>query len=512
MPFNVKEKFQTKKNIVYNLLTFLITVIIGIWLPPFLIKRLGIEAYGLIPIAMSITSFMMLITISINGTLSRFLSIDFEDSNEAASQTMSTAFYAILVFTICLIPFIFFFSFNSHIFLDIPQNFLNNAKYLFLTVLLSFLLNAIMSLFNSVAFVKNRIDLRNLSIILNRGSLLLIIIIVFGVGFVEIEVYGYASLLAIIIALLYSYRIYKLIAPNLKLTISRFKSYKFKMMAKLGFWLTINQVGVLFFLQTDILVINKIKGAELSGVFGAISQWSFLVRSLVGIIAGVIGPIVLAYYAKKKFDELFKLTSFTTKLLGIFTSIITSVLIYFSGDILRIWLGDEFVEYKWFLILILFHLGFNLSVNSIVNINIAYNKSKIPGFVALITGLINLILGVILLVNTTLGLYAIGISGFIALTLKNFVFTPFYAAKIMGLNKWVFYKSILPSILITFLVLFMTVLLPSDILNISNNYFKLITYSLIFGIVICLLSYYFLFNSFEKKQMLSLILSRKNEI
>ena len=44
--------FQLKKNFIYNIISLLCTVGLGFYLVPFILSRVGVEAYGYIPIAM----------------------------------------------------------------------------------------------------------------------------------------------------------------------------------------------------------------------------------------------------------------------------------------------------------------------------------------------------------------------------------------------------------------------------------------------------------------------------
>jgi membrane protein EpsK len=504
-----KSKYQTKLNLVFNGLTFLVNAIIGIWLPPFLITRLGVDAYGLIPISMSITAIMLIVTISINGTLSRFLALDFEVNPNRSIKTFNTAFYLLLMLTVVFLPATILFSFFSEDFLNIPDHIISDAHLLFFFVFIAFFLNTFSSLYNSVAYVKNRIDLRNISIILTKVLTIVVLFAVFASDFVRIQVYGVAVLVGTVVGLVYSYRVFKKLAPELKISFKYFDKKHLSDISTMGFWIIINQIGVLFFLQSDILVINYFKGAELSGIYAVLLQWSFLIRALVAIIAGVIGPLVLNLYAKKEVHQLRKITVFSTKILGLFTVLISSVLIYFAKDILYIWIGQDFVQYKWVFILLLVHLGYNLSVSAISNLNVAYNKVKIPGIVTLITGLLNIVLGIILLVYTNLGLYGIAIAGLVALTIKNLIFTPYYAAKIMRMDLFTFYKPIIPIIGLSGIVIMFTILVPSDFLTIGDNLFKLILAMIGLAGIISLIMYQFLLNGSEKNLLLGMIKSKK---
>lgn len=499
--------YQTKINLIYNVITFVINALIGLVLPTFLIKKLGVTTYSLIPLSMSITSFMVLVTISINGTLSRYLSLDFEKNKDDVNKTFSTSFFLLLGLFLILIPFAVYFLLDPQKFLNIENKDLNDAKTLFLFTIIGFVMNSFASLYNSIPYVRNRIDLRNIALIINRLGIIVFIVILFIVGFINVQAYGIAVFLATFLSLFYSIKTAKKIFPELSIRFRFFDKLQLIRISKLGFWLIINQIGVLLFLQTDIIIVNKILGAKQSGIYGTLVQWSFLVRTIVGMLAGVLGPLVLSLYAKNKINELINLTKFSTKVLGIFSSIIAITIVYFSKDILGVWLGKEFQEYYKVLILIVFHLGFNNGYSSVINLNIAYNKAKVPGFVTIITGGLNILLGTLLLKYTNLGLIGIGIAGFVSLTIKNLIFTPLYLSYIMQLDMKTYLKPIVPSLIITLVGVIVTILMPSSFLNISG-YISLGFYGGIFILIVSIGSWFIFFNQSEKQQLKRLAFSK----
>lgn len=472
-------KFQTKINLLYNIITFVINALIGLVLPAYLIQKLGVSTYSLIPISMSITSFMLVITVSINGTLSRFLSIDFVSELDDVNKTFSTSFLTLVAIFILIIPLTIFFLIDPNYFLNIELKDIYSARILFSTIIAAFVLNTFASLFNSIAYVKNRIDLRNIALIINRLGIIVFISILFFIDYINVQAYGIAVLISTILSFVYSYYTAKKLYPNLGIRISFFDRDKFKKLYALGFWLIINQIGVLLFLQTDILVVNKILGATESGIYGTILQWSFLMRAVVGLISGILGPIILTLYAKEQINKLIELTQFSTKLLGLFSSLITITIVFFAKDILRVWIGEEFVQYAFLLQVMVFHLGFNLGYSSIINLNIAYNKARIPGIVTLIIGVLNVGMGIGFLTLTNFGLIGIALAGLIALTLKNLIFTPIYAAKIMRINLFTYLKPIVPSVILTILGIATSYFLTTDNWSI-NSYWQLFLYGAIF--------------------------------
>ena len=68
-----------------------------------------------------------------------------------------------------------------------------------------------------------------------------------------------------------------------------------------GGWIILNQVGYLLFVKVDILLINTLMGSQFSGEYAALIQWNILIRTLAGILSGILVPVIITFYAKKEF-------------------------------------------------------------------------------------------------------------------------------------------------------------------------------------------------------------------
>src|SRR3954466_14429458 len=68
-------------NLCANLGQLGLSLVVGVWYVPFLVRQLGPAAYGLIPLASSLTSYMALITLGLNSAVSRYLTIALEQED-----------------------------------------------------------------------------------------------------------------------------------------------------------------------------------------------------------------------------------------------------------------------------------------------------------------------------------------------------------------------------------------------------------------------------------------------
>jgi len=86
------------------------------------------------------------------------------------------------------------------------------------------------------------------------------------------------------------------------------------------------------------------------------------------------------------------------------------------------------------------------------SINIAFNKVRLPGIVTFFMGIVNFALAIALALFTGWGYYGVAVAGAIVLTLKNTLFTPWYATRILGLSIHTFTCSMIPGIAATILI------------------------------------------------------------
>jgi O-antigen/teichoic acid export membrane protein len=66
---------QLPRNLAANIAYFLVNIVIGVLLVPYFIDTPGVAAYGLIPLATSITGYVAIVVQSLNTSVSRFLSL-----------------------------------------------------------------------------------------------------------------------------------------------------------------------------------------------------------------------------------------------------------------------------------------------------------------------------------------------------------------------------------------------------------------------------------------------------
>jgi len=443
-------KQQLPLNLVGNFCYFIVHVAVGLLLVPFFISSLGIAAYGIIPLAVSLNGYVGILTQSLNIAVTRYLTVDLQSQNYIrANKTFNTAFFGITGIIILMIPVIAIISFLAPTIFNVPSGQETESVFLFLGVTSSFLIRTWSSNFTVSLFAYNRLDLMNLIEIINVIVQVFLIVSLFLLKGPSLAFVGLAYLISGVVALVLAIILSKRINPYLKIDISQFNRSRLVELFRMGWWVVVNQIGALFFHQFDLIVVNVLFGATVSGEYAIAVQWVILLRAIAGVLAGVLTPVILIYYANKQIESLIEVSKSAVKIMGLAMSLPIGLICGFAPQLLTIWIGSEYVDIAPLMVILTITLSINLSVLPLFSINVAYNKVKIPGIVTFLMGVGKVGLIVWLPLITGWGLYGVAMGSVIALTLKNVLFTPWYATKILGLPKFTFIKSIFPGVIST---------------------------------------------------------------
>jgi len=437
-------------NLAANVGYLCLSMLVGVWYVPFLVRHLGAAAYGLIPLATTITSYLSLITLGLNSAVGRSLTIALEEQDHRkANLIFNTSLWGSLALcALLLLPAALGLVYLDRI-VRVPPGFAGQARGLFAGILAAFLLNEIKTPFEVSSYCRNRFDLRNMvgvGEILSRVGLVLLLFAVLTPG---IQYVGWAILGGTMVSSLGAIWLWRVLTPTLQLERKAFDWRILKNLASTGGWVIVNQLGAILYLGIDLVVANRLFGAEQSGRFAAIMQLPLLIRSIGSAIGGVFSPTVLYYYARKDFDGVLTYLRRGVKCLGLMLALPIALICGFAEPLLRLWLGPTFAALSPLLVLMTLHLCINMAINPLLGLQLATNRVKVPGIVTLVMGIGNLVLALVLAGPLHWGLYGIAAAGAIMLTLKNVLFTPLYAAHVLGKPYNSFLREMAPILAVT---------------------------------------------------------------
>ena len=469
-------------NLFSSIMTYLSIALLSLWLTPFIIKNLGIEAYGMIPLIQTSINYVVIITMAFSSMTGRFYTVaKTQNKLKEAQEYISTTFYTMVI--ICCILFIAMLAFISEIdlFFNIPSNLVTDTKLLFLFQGLSFIFLAFNIPFQAIPYAENKLYINSVSNMAGTVIRILIIVSVMNILSPQIWHVGLAATFSSLLVFIIGYFVYKKLSP-INIKIESFKFIKLKEMLILGSWQSVNYAGSLFYLQIDILIANLNLGPLMGGVYATLAQWSSLIRALGNAIGSIFSPTYVRLYALNATNELVASSRKAILFVGIVIGIMSGFIGGMSSPLLSIWLGIEFQEYSHVLLLISIALGINVCVSPLFSLLSTYKKVKIPAVMQIFVGVLNVILAFIVTGYLNLGMIGLAVTSLITYSIINIVFMPIYISNITNQKISVYYSSILKSILCYLIALFICYVYQIYIY--VNSWL-----TLFIGGVICLVTY-----------------------
>ncbi len=434
-------KKQVTKNLIINVFSFIASVVIGLWMTPYLLKHLGLVAYGLIPLAMFFSQYIGVIINSINMSINRYLLIAIQQKNKQEGISIfSTSLVIMAVFVIVQALIMFFVLLNINTVFKIPKLLLVDATWLFGLTFLGYSLSLIRSVYGTSLFANNRLDILRTIDIIQNVTRVIFIVVFFLYDSPSLFYIGVANLLSAILAFIPTIIYFKKFTPELNFQLKHFNKSKVSDLSKMSFWVLLNQVGVLLLGNLDLYLVNKLLGGEYTGEYAIVSQVVNLFRTLATLFAGVIAPIIMICHANNEIEKLKKVMMIAAKFMIVLIVVPLALLIGFSKNLIGLWLGSEFVYLYGLVSFSLLFYVIAIPIMPLYNVNVAFNKVKSPALVALGLGLINLISIFILLNYSDLKLWGVVVVKLIIEIIFAGLFMPIHVSKILSVKKWYLFK------------------------------------------------------------------------
>lgn len=329
-------------NMFAQFLSFFLSVGINFFLSPYIISKLGRDAYGFMGLANNFVIYSCLITVAVNSMAGRFITISYHEGNiEKANRYYSSTFFAnvlfsfiLLILSISSIPFL-------ENFINIPIELVDDVKILFYLTFLNTIIGLLGTVWSVSTFVKNRLDLSSVRAII--GDIIRAILIVVLFVFWKPHIW-YLSLVTLIITMLVVYLNYRLtsyLTPEFSISKCKCAWKEVKEIAVSGIWNTLSRVSSMLNNGLDLLISNLFLGSSMMGIVSISKTIPSMVLSVGGMICGVFSPQLTQAYARGNIKYIENELKKSIKILGVYTILPLSC-VYAYGDVFySLWLPTE---------------------------------------------------------------------------------------------------------------------------------------------------------------------------
>ncbi len=382
---------QVQRNLFTNVLSLITNIIVGVIYVPYLVRTIGIAAYGIVPLTLIVNQYINVLTGSLSGALTRFYSIALQQHDyERASKCLSTIIGVFVLLTLILLPFLIFFISNVDDFLNIPLKFLVSAKLLFSFTIVSFLVSLFTSSLNVTLYAENRLDWLNWIKILRVGLKFLLAVFFFQLVGKEVYYIGIANLVTEVLVLILSAYLFRVSRKKgVVIRRSYFDRVLLASILGMALWTIIHQLGDVGIYRVDNIIVNNAFDIVYSGTLGAVSEFGVYVGLVVSVVGSLYGPLILKAYARGEHQEVQTLVVNNSLIVGTLSAILCGLLMGTSKNLLACWLGSSFVDYDQWLLLKLLPLPFYAAAGIYAFSNRVWNLVRYPAIITVIMGGIN---------------------------------------------------------------------------------------------------------------------------
>jgi O-antigen/teichoic acid export membrane protein len=450
----MEDKKQLSINLVAQLFAFTVGFIISFFLTPFVVRKLGTEAYGFIGLANNFVSYTTLITIALNSMAARFVSISFHKGDiETAKRYFVSVYYSNLFLSAVIVIFAVFIIGFLDMIVHIPIELERDVKLLFGLTFLNSIIALISNIYLVATFVTNRLDLSSFRNIISNILRGVCIISSFLLFIPHLWYYGVSALVATVFIAITNQVLTKKLLPEFKIDKSL---YNFKLVKELVFsggWNLLTKLSAILSDGLNLLLANLFISMTAMGILSISNAVPVIILSFCNSIASVFAPKLTEFYAKNKIKVLQNELLNNIRIMGILSAIPLVAFIILGEDFFRLWIPaqDAHKLYRLSSIVVFTRL-ISMPQESLWNIFTIANKVKI-------SSLFILFFSILIFITTLVGIYyfdneyhkllSIVVSRFVWGALMTLLFLPVYGAKCLNLKWSIFYPLILKTILLS---------------------------------------------------------------
>lgn len=492
---------QLSINLISNFIAFAVNAGLTFALTPYVVGKVGSEAYGFVPLAYNMINYTSILTSALNSMASRFISIEINsNNNEQANIYFNSVFKAnIIIASLLMIPSIFIVTYIDKIF-NVPHAIINDVKLSFGFVFINIIISLIGNVFNVATFSTNRLELNSYRNI--EGNIIKLVITILLFWFFEPKIYYLIlSSLAVTVYMLFANIHYtNKLLPQVILSWKIYSSSAIKKLLQSGLWNTVNQLSWVLLNNLDLLISNIFIGSALAGKYSLSKTVPNFIVSFISSLVTVFVPQFTILYAQKKKRELLDSINLSIKITSLIIAIPLSFLIIFGDTFFALWLPDEETAFLYLLSnLTIIPLAITGSIEPIHSVFTVTNKLKLSSIVLLITGILNTAIIAILLKVTSFGVVLIPLVSLFFSLIRNLIFTPVYAARCLNIKWWTLYVSIFKGLLCN-IVMLVICLIYKSIWNVSTWPIFIIA-ALICSCIALIINIFILFDKNEIKEI-----------
>jgi O-antigen/teichoic acid export membrane protein len=430
------------RNITANWLGFGAVLVVSFFLTPFIVHRLGDEAYGVWSLLLSVTGYLGLLEIGVMNSTGRYINYYLaRNEDEMVSNVVNTSLSFYLGITLLLLAFACILQpFFGQIFSKIPHDLSNDAGTILVLLSANVGLGFLSATLRQLLISQDRFDLQN------AADIVVLILRASGVVYVLIHGYGLLSLALVhigsaFVGCIMLFSLVKSYGPRIAFGTRFITKRTYRELAGFGIFAFFGDIGTHVIYYTDAIVIGILIGAEEITLY---SIGFFLVdygRKLAIQAARVMMPDILKCAGAEKFSELRWLVIRGTRMVMLVTVPLFLGLLILGKEFIALWMGPTY-ERSWIILVILAIPQFMaLASRHFGTMLLGLGRVKLWAGITLIEAVFNLFLSIFFVLVLNLNIEGVALGTLIPMVLCTGLILPVVACRSVKMSFIFFLKN-----------------------------------------------------------------------
>ncbi len=484
---------------------FVLNYLITFFLTPYITETLGTDAYGFVTMAKNCAQYATYLTIALNAFSTRYISLAYhrKDYGEA-NVYFSSVFYGDL-FLVSGITLVLLIAVNwlDRIFV-IPQELVGDVKILFLIIFLKFWVNAVFTVYTSGPYISNKLDLIAAFKALSYVVEAVILVVLFRTSRPRLFYVGIGLFAGEGLLMLANIRVCKISTPKLKVHRQDFQFSAVKTLVINGIWPTINSMGAFLLNGLDLMVSNLMLSPLAMGQMAIAQSMDTIVKGIYSMCGHAFQPMFLKSYSDNNMPRLVKELKLSMSVSGLLSNLSFSCFFALGMVYYKLWIPNEDIQTIYTITVIIISTCISGGiVNPLYYIYTLTVRTKIPCFLTLGSGFLNLVSMYFLIKYTGLGVYAVVITTAVLTLLLCLGANLLYMAHVLNLPWYTFYPNVCRILLSCAIMCLLFKGLTA--LYMPDGWITLVICILVYAVLGAIIHFMVVLNADEKKQVMKKI-------
>jgi len=443
--FDLSLAQQSVLNIIGGIAVVAINTAINFLLSPYIVEHLGVSANGYITLANNFVSYIAIVTTALNSMCGRFILVEYRKGNtqNANEYYSSVLFGDWLLCGVFIVPVTIFVVWIDRFINILPQD-VTETRILFGLIFINYFITLCLPQWQTAEYCTNNLYLRSIRNIASAISRALTIYLLFLCFNAHSYYVAIASSVMCCVSISLDYWFYKMLMPELKVSLKQLRFGKIKELVSSGIWNSISQCGNLLLEGLDILITNIFINPIAAGLMSLSKIVPNMLNQISGTVATTFGPRLTYLYVDQNYEGMVYELKNNIKIVSVLSTIPIGLFVVFGFDFFRLWVPTQNTRLLYTLsVCSLSGILITGISQSLLNVFGVVNKLKLNSFSIILSGLISVSAVYICLKFTSTGIFSIVIISSIVSILRIFMFTVPYSAYCIKTSKRTFYKPIL---------------------------------------------------------------------